>query len=63
MNGRINRPSGIVRLMLDTLARRLPTRRRARQTNPLDELNDFYLRDIGFWRERSAGPRRYDPWM
>ena len=29
----------------------------------LGDLNDHFLRDLGIWRERSAGPRRYDPWM
>ena len=29
----------------------------------LDELTSHLPRDVGVWRERSAGPRRFDPWM
>jgi uncharacterized protein YjiS (DUF1127 family) len=29
----------------------------------LDRLNEHLSRDAGLHRLRSAGPRRYDPWM
>lgn len=29
----------------------------------LDRLNEHLARDVGLHRLRSAGPRRYDPWM
>ena len=60
-------------LSLDAMAQareiaqaRRPDARPAARARPgpasaMHELNDHCLRDIGIWRERSAGPRRYDP--